>query len=249
MRHADLILPPTSPGRAQSLRHRAGRSSWCGTLPVICRCSWRSPAQLARSMISLNSCRGWDAAGTERSVAAAKGSVRRPGVRWVARLDAVVQGVYGQETRACADGERLPGLVPCASATRRRRTASRGPEPEAAHGGPARHRLGVRWSRARAAARITVSAHTADAGRRPGRPRRCRKRTEPPSLLASIRPLRIRGGSNNSWLDSERLVKGKPRRTLMIDLVCGSRAGIVDGSRGGAPQFAGVGKGRDRGGR
>jgi len=245
-RHADLVLPPTSP-----LEHSHYDIALSGF--AVRNVVKYSPPLFERPADALHdheilaelTLRLGTRPGMERSVAAAKGSVaRRLGpdglLDWMLRT-----GVYGQENRGAL---RLMGRLPGFGAMRRQLEA------------PDRKPRGLSLKRLRAA------PHGIDLGpleqglvRRLGSPdrriqlapdayvndldRAARALEAPTPSLVLIGRRHVR--SNNSWLhNSQRLVKGKPRCTLMIHPADAATRGIVDGcvvrlsSRVGAVEIA-----------
>jgi anaerobic selenocysteine-containing dehydrogenase len=232
-RHAHLILPPTSPLERShydialtgfAVRNYAKYSPALFAPPAGARHDHEILAELALRLGTRP--------GFELRAASAKGWLaRRLGpdgtLDWMLRT-----GVYGQEYRGAIRGvASLPGF----GAMRKQLEA------------PDRRPQGL------SLARLRGLPHGADLGPLgPGLPRRLatpdkRIRLAPEMFIRDLeraaRALRspvpelvlvgrrhVR--SNNSWLhNSRRLVKGKPRCTLMIHPDDASRRGVVDGAR------------------
>jgi anaerobic selenocysteine-containing dehydrogenase len=232
-RHAHLILPPTSPLERShydvalsgfAVRNYAKYSPALFEPPAGARHDHEILAELALRLGTR--------AGLARVTGAAKGWVaRRLGpdgtLDWMLRT-----GVYGQENRGAIRGiAALPGF-----GAMRRQLEARDRRPQglslsrlrsAPHGvdlGPLEpglpRRLGTPDKRIRLAPELFVRdlERAADALRAP----------MPELVLIGRRHVR----SNNSWLhNSRRLVKGRPRCTLMIHPDDASSRGIPDGSR------------------
>jgi anaerobic selenocysteine-containing dehydrogenase len=231
-RHAHLILPPTSPlehGHYDialsgfAVRNVAKYAPALFTPPPGSMHDHEILAELALRLRTRS--------GLERNVAAVRGVVaRRLGpdgvIDWMLRT-----GRYGQENRGSLRLlARLPGF-----ATMRRQLEAPDRRPEGL-----------------SLARLRASPHGIDLGplepclsRRLATPDR-RIRLAPPPYLADLaraaqtlaEPMpdlmligRRHVRSNNSWLhNSPRLVKGKPRCTLMIHPDDAARRGIVEGA-------------------
>jgi anaerobic selenocysteine-containing dehydrogenase len=245
-RHADLILPPTSP-----LEHSHFDIALAGF--AVRNVVKYSPPLFERPAGALHdheilaelTLRLGTQPGMERSIAAAKGSVaRRLGpdglLDWMLRT-----GVYGQENRGAL---RLMGRLPGFGAMRRQLEApDRKPQGlslkrlrAAPHGidlGPLEQGLVRRLGSSDRRIQLTPDAHLNDLDRA------ARSLESPAPSLVLIGRRHVR--SNNSWLhNSQRLVKGKPRCTLMIHPADAATRGIVDGcvvrlsSRVGAVEIA-----------
>jgi anaerobic selenocysteine-containing dehydrogenase len=245
-RHADLILPPTSP-----LEHSHFDIALAGF--AVRNVAKYSPPLFERPPGALHdheiltelTLRLGTRPGMERSIAAAKGSVaRRLGpdglLDWMLRT-----GVYGQENRGAM---RLMGRLPGFGAMRRQLEApDRKPQGlslkrlmAAPHGvdlGPLEPGLVRRLGSPDRRIHLTPDAHLADLDRA------ARALESPAPALVLIGRRHVR--SNNSWLhNSQRLVKGKSRCTLMIHPADAATRGIVDGcvvrlsSRVGAVEIA-----------
>ncbi len=245
-RHADLILPPTSP-----LEHSHYDIALSGF--AVRNVAKYSPPLFERPAGALHdheilaelTLRLGTRPGMERSIAAAKGSVaRRLGpdglLDWMLRT-----GVYGQENRGAL---RLMGRLPGFGAMRRQLEApDRKPRGlslkrlrAAPHGidlGPLEPGLVRRLGSPDRRIQLTPDAYVNDLDRAA----RALEAPAPSLVLIGRRHVR----SNNSWLhNSQRLVKGKPRCTLMIHPADAATRGIVDGcvvrlsSRVGAVEIA-----------
>ena len=230
-RHADLILPPTSP-----LEHSHFDIALAGF--AVRNVAKYSPPLFERPPGALHdheilaelTLRLGTRPGMERSVAAAKGSVaRRLGpdglLDWMLRT-----GVYGQENRGAL---RLMGRLPGFGVMRRQLEApDRKPRGlslkrlrAAPHGvdlGPLEQGLVRRLGSLDRRIQLTPDAHLRDLDRA------ARALESPAPALVLIGRRHVR--SNNSWLhNSQRLVKGKPRCTLMMHPADAATRGIVDG--------------------
>jgi anaerobic selenocysteine-containing dehydrogenase len=230
-RHADLILPPTSP-----LEHSHFDIALAGF--AVRNVVKYSPPLFERPAGALHdheilaelTLRLGTQPGMERSIAAAKGSVaRRLGpdglLDWMLRT-----GVYGQENRGAL---RLMGRLPGFGAMRRQLEApDRKPQGlslkrlrAAPHGidlGPLEQGLVRRLGSSDRRIQLTPDAHLNDLDRA------ARALESPAPALVLIGRRHVR--SNNSWLhNSQRLVKGKPRCTLMMHPADAATRGIVDG--------------------
>jgi anaerobic selenocysteine-containing dehydrogenase len=245
-RHADLILPPTSP-----LEHSHFDIALAGF--AVRNVVKYSPPLFERPAGALHdheilgelTLRLGTQPGMERSMAAARGSVaRRLGpdglLDWMLRT-----GVYGQENRGAM---RLMGRLPGFGAMRRQLEApDRKPRGlslkrlrAAPHGidlGPLEQGLVRRLGSSDRRIQLTPDAHLNDLDRA------ARALESPAPALVLIGRRHVR--SNNSWLhNSQRLVKGKPRCTLMMHPADAATRGIVDGcvvrlsSRVGAVEIA-----------
>jgi anaerobic selenocysteine-containing dehydrogenase len=231
-RHAHLVLPPTSP-----LEHGHYDVALSGF--AVRNVAKYAPALFAPPPGSMHDheilaelgVRLRTRTGVERTVAAARGAVaRRLGpdgmIDWMLRT-----GRYGQENRGSL---RLLARLPGFGAMRRQLEApDRRPQglsvarlrasPHGVDLGPLEPGLLRRLAMPDRRIRLTPQPYLADLARA------ARSLAEPAPELALIGRRHVR--SNNSWLhNSQRLVKGKPRCTLMIHPDDAARRGIVDGA-------------------
>ncbi len=230
-RHAHLLLPPTSPlehGHYDvalsgfAVRNVAKYAPALFTPPPGSMHDHEILAELARRLQTR--------VGLERNVAAAQGLLaRRLGpdgvIDWMLRT-----GRYGQENRGPL---RLLAHLPGFAGMRRQLEApDRRPQGlcvarlrESSHGidlGPLESCLSRRLATPDRRIRLAPQLYVADLVRA------AQSLAEPVPELVLIGRRHVR--SNNSWLhNSHRLVKGKPRCTLMIHPDDASRRGIADG--------------------
>jgi anaerobic selenocysteine-containing dehydrogenase len=230
-RHADLILPPTSPLERSHFDIALGGFAVRNVAKYSPPLFERPPGALHdHEILAELTLRLGTQPGMERSMAVAKGSVaRRLGpdglLDWMLRT-----GVYGQENRGAL---RLMGRLPGFGAMRRQLEApDRKPRGlslkrllAAPHGidlGPLERGLVRRLGTPDRRIQLTPDAHLGDLARA------ARALESPAPSLVLIGRRHVR--SNNSWLhNSQRLVKGKPRCTLMIHPADAATRGIVDG--------------------
>jgi anaerobic selenocysteine-containing dehydrogenase len=230
-RHADLVLPPTSP-----LEHGHYDVALAGF--AVRNVAKYSPALFAPPPGSLHdheilaeiALRLRTQSGLERRLAAVRGSVaRRLGpdgvVDWMLRT-----GRYGQHNRGSLRMlARLPGF---AAMRRQLENPDRRPEglgvsrllasPHGVDLGPLEPCLSRRLATPDKRIRLAPQPYVADLIRA------AQSLAEPIPDLVLIGRRHVR--SNNSWLhNSRRLVKGKPRCTLMIHPEDASSRGIADG--------------------
>jgi anaerobic selenocysteine-containing dehydrogenase len=232
-RHAHLVLPPTSPlehGHYDvalsgfAVRNVAKYSPALFEPPVGARHDHEILAELALRLGTR--------AGLERITASAKGWLpRRLGpdgiLDWMLRT-----GRYGEENRGAI---RLIASLPGFGAMRKQLEASdRRPkglslarlrdEPHGVDLGPLEPGLPRRLATPDKHIRLAPEGYLRDLERAA----RVLEAPSPDLVLIGRRHVR----SNNSWLhNSRRLVKGKPRCTLMIHPDDASRRGIADGNR------------------
>lgn len=231
-RHAHLVLPPTSP-----LEHGHYDVALAGF--AVRNVAKYAPALFAPPAGSMHdheilaelALRLQTRSGLERNVATARGMVaRRLGpdgiIDWMLRT-----GRYGQENHGPLKLlARLPGF----SAMRRQLEApDRRPEglsvarlrasPHGVDLGPLEPCLSRRLATPGRRIRLVPQVFVADL------PRAAQGLAEPVPDLVLIGRRHVR--SNNSWMhNSQRLVKGESRCTLMINPEDASRRGIVDGA-------------------
>jgi anaerobic selenocysteine-containing dehydrogenase len=230
-RHAHLVLPPTSPlehGHYDvalagfAVRNVAKYAPALFTPPDGSRHDHEILAELALRLRTRP--------GLERNLAAARGMVTsRLGpdgvIDWMLRT-----GRYGQENRGTLGLlARLPGF---ADMRRQLEAADRRPQglgvarlrasPHGVDLGPLESCLARRLATPDRRIRLAPAPYLADLVRA------AQSLAEPVPELVLIGRRHVR--SNNSWLhNSHRLVKGKPRCTLMIHPDDASRRGIADG--------------------
>ncbi len=232
-RHAHLILPPTSP-----LEHGHYDVALSGF--AVRNVAKYAPPLFERPAGALHdheilgelTLRLGTRPGAERSAARARRSIpRRLGpdglLDWMLRT-----GAYGQENRGAL---RLLGRLPGFGAIRRQLEApDRRPlglslrelldSPNGVDLGPLEPGLLRRIATEDRCLELAPDACLRDLARA------ARALDAPPPELVLIGRRHVR--SNNSWLhNSQRLVKGKPRCTLMIHPDDAARRGIVDGAR------------------
>jgi anaerobic selenocysteine-containing dehydrogenase len=232
-RHAHLILPPTSP-----LEHSHYDIALSGfAVRNVAKYSpplFEPPAGALHDneILAELTLRLGTKPGLERSTARARGTVaRRLGpdglLDWMLRT-----GAYGQENRGAL---RLLARLPGFGAIRRQLEApDRRPQglglrrlrssPHGVDLGPLEPGLVRRLATHDRRIRLAPDACLQDLERAA----RALEAPAPELVLIGRRHVR----SNNSWLhNSQRLVKGKPRCTLMISPADAGRRGIVDGAR------------------
>jgi anaerobic selenocysteine-containing dehydrogenase len=231
-RHAHLILPPTSP-----LEHSHFDIALAGF--AVRNVAKYSPPLFDKPAGALHdheilrelALRLGTRPGVERRLAGAKGSIaQRLGpdglLDWMLRT-----GRYGQENRGTIRlMSRLPGFGAMRqlleAPDRRPRGLSLAALRAAPHGvdlGPLEPNLLRRIATADGRVKLAPDVCIADLGRA------ARSLSEPVPELVLIGRRHVR--SNNSWLhNSARLVKGKPRCTLMIHPDDAARRGVVDGA-------------------
>jgi len=231
-RHAHLILPPTSPlehGHYDvalsgfAVRNVAKYASALFAPPPGSMHDHEILAELALRLRTRS--------GLERNVASVRGVVaRRLGpdglLDWMLRT-----GRYGQENRGSL---RLLARLPGFAAMRRQLEApERRPEglslarlrasPHGVDLGPLEPCLSRRLATPARRIRLAPQPYLGDLARA------AKSLAEPAPALVLIGRRHVR--SNNSWLhNSQRLVKGKPRCTLMIHPDDATRRGIADGA-------------------
>ncbi len=231
-RHAHLILPPTSPlERAHydialsgfAVRNVAKYSPPLFDKPVDARHDHEILAELTLRLGTPQ--------GSARTAARARGTIaRRLGPRGV--LDLMLRtGAYGMPYEGWVRSiAALPGLgalrAQLAAPDRRPSGLSIRRLEASPHGvdlGPLRPSLLRRLATPGGRVQLAPARHLEDLARA------ARALASPPPALVLIGRRHVR--SNNSWLhNSQRLVKGKPRCTLMIHPEDAQRRGIADGA-------------------